>query len=43
MTKGDMLARMSSEELSQRMALDMIRQKERERAERMAQAKRRRR
>ena len=42
MTKGEMLVRMSSEELSQRMALDLIRQKERERAERMAKAKRRR-
>jgi len=41
MTKGEMLTRMSSEELSQRMALDLIRRKEHERRERMARAKRR--
>ena len=40
MTKGELLARMSSEELSERMALDLIRQKEREKAERMAKMKR---
>ena len=41
MTLTGMLANMTSVEVEQRMALDRIRLKERERAERMAKAKRR--
>ena len=41
MTIPQMLYSMSSVELSQRMALDVIRRKEREKAERMSKAKRR--
>ena len=41
MTIPQMLDSMSSVELSQRMALDVIRRKEREKAERMSKAKRR--
>lgn len=42
MTKTQMLSAMSSEEFSERLALDRIRQKEREKAERHAKARRRR-
>ena len=41
MTMDEMLNGMSSVELSQRMALDKIRVKERKQAERMAKARRR--
>ena len=43
MTMGQMLNRMSSVEVSQRLALDRIRMKERQEHERKAEMKRRRR